>query len=88
MQHGNMDQKLNDVLALLEANWTVEDYQLAGMGWAAVIASGQQKFTLHSDRGAVAIYRGDYQNQQLLSTVTTAADIAASIQGNLLRQAG
>lgn len=78
------DAKLIDVLKLLGAKWAIIDYQLAGMGWAAIISNNYVQFTLHSDRGYVDIYLGEYQENQLISCKNSAEEIAEIIIINIV----
>nr|WP_159063773.1 hypothetical protein [Thaumasiovibrio occultus] len=73
------NEKLINVLRLTAQDWEVTDYQLAGMGWAAVLAYREHLVTLHCDRGWVDIYRGPYQEQQLLGSKKREEDIVALI---------
>ena len=54
------NQKLNETLDLLQNDWSVKKYQPAGMGWAAELANNDTIVTLHSERGWVDIYLGQY----------------------------
>ncbi len=76
------DQKLVDILKHLQGNWTVEDYQLAGMGWATVLNNKTNTFTLHSERGWVDIYLGQLEEKNVLGCENTAAEIAEVINAN------
>lgn len=70
------DKKLMDVLGLLPGKWRVDDYQLADMGWAAMISSGEQVMTLHSERGWVDVYRGRFTEQKSVGCKQHANEIA------------
>ena len=78
----NFDSKFTDTIELLQGEWEVKDYQLAGMGWAAVISKGSSLFTLHSERGWVDIYLGKYQDQNVLACKNTPYGIAEVINSN------
>lgn len=73
------DQKLAQVLELLARTWKVEDYQLAGMGWAAVLADGKQVVTLHSERGWVDVYRDRFTGQEVLGCKQHPIEVAELI---------
>jgi hypothetical protein len=77
------DQKLMDVLALLPENWRVDDYQLADMGWAAMISNGEQVMTLHSERGWVDVYQGRFTEQKSVGCKQHANEIAGVISIHL-----
>lgn len=82
-QKSKINEKLLEVLQLLGSNWSIQDYQLGGMGWTSVIVFESRKYTLHSDRGCVEIYKGDYQEQRLIKSAITANDIADIISTNI-----
>lgn len=73
------DEKLLQVLKFLNGNWIVKDYQLAGMGWVAVINNSTVSFTLHSDRGGVDVYSGEFRADDLIVSTFSAKEIARSI---------
>lgn len=80
------DVKLMNILKLLGAQWSIIDYQLAGMGWAAIISNNDVQFTLHSDRGQVDIYLGEFQEKELISCKNSAKEIAEIITINIVEQ--
>ena len=73
------NKKLIEVISLLGKNWKVDDYQLAGMGWAAVLSNDTQVMTLHSERGWVDIYLGPYTDHKVLACKQSASEIAKVI---------
>jgi len=77
------DVKLTGVLKLLSAQWSIIDYLLGRMGWAATISNNYTQFTLHSDRGHVDIYLGDYQENQIISCKNCVEEIAEVITINI-----
>ncbi|WP_144394629.1 hypothetical protein [Pleionea sediminis] len=79
----NYDSKLIQILKALGENWIIQDYQLAGMGWVAVISSDAVKFSLHSERGWVDIYFGKYQDQNKLGCKSKVEDIVHIIVKNV-----
>jgi hypothetical protein len=68
---------------MLDGVWTVEDYQLAGMGWAAVITNGDSVITLHSERGWVDVYAGNYVDHNVIGCENEPAKIAGVINGQV-----
>jgi len=77
------DSKLIDTLELLSGKWSIEDYQLAGRGWMAVIAKDDSYFTLHSNRGSVDIHPGPNADLLELGSKTEPKDIAELIEANI-----
>lgn len=69
------------ILSVLEGSWEVQDFQLAGMGWAAVIIKGSHLFTLHSERGWIDIYNGDYSDQIKMGCTNSLEEVAKIING-------
>ncbi len=74
------DPVLKEIIERLSGDWVVEDYQLAGMGWAAKIRKEQKLFTLHSERLWIDVYEDHFADEKKILTSNKTTDIVTTLE--------
>ena len=75
------NELLEKIIDNLKGSWEIKDFSLVGMGWAAKISNGTDLFTLHSERGWIDIYIGNYSDQNKAGSSKSFEEVAKVING-------
>jgi len=76
-------EKLLEVVRVLGDECEIVSFQIAGMGWAAKLIFTEFIFTLHSDRGWVDVYAGDYSSGSVVGCSTCSNEIAKLVTSSM-----